>query len=224
MRTILTALILTIATQAGAECGNLCDHYWWKTTTEADLQAELDAGADFMARTNYGDTPLHRVSSSGNSLFIIALLDAGADVMARDNGGNTPLHETAGCGSPDNIQALLDAGTKINARANDGSTPLLTATAFGTLANIKALLDAGADVMARDNGGRTPRHWAVTCHLSPVTCQFGCELGRLQVLLAASADAKSKDKEGKTPCDLAQKNEDLKGTKAYWALKDAQYN
>ena len=60
--------------------------------------------------------------------------------------------------------------------------------------------------------------------LSPVTCQFGCELVRLQVLLAASADAKSKDKEGKTPCDLAQKNEDLKGTKAYWALKDAQYN
>jgi hypothetical protein len=123
MRTILTALILTIATQAGAECGNLCDHYWWKTTTEADLQAELDAGADFMARTNYGDTPLHRVSSSGNSLFIIALLDAGADVMARDNGGNTPLHETAGYGSPDNIQALLDAGTNINARANDGRTP-----------------------------------------------------------------------------------------------------
>ena len=72
-------------------------------------------------------------------------------------------------GSPDNIQALLDAGTNINARANDGSTPLLTATAFGTLANIKALLDAGADVMARDNGGRTPLHWAVTCHLSPVT-------------------------------------------------------
>ena len=172
MRTILTALILTIATQAGAECGNLCDHYWWKTTTEADLQAELDAGADFMARTNYGDTPLHRVSSSGNSLFIIALLDAGADVIARDNGGNTPLHETAGYGSPDNIQALLDAGTNINARANDGRTPLLTATAFGTLANIKALLDAGADVMARDNGGRTPRHWAVTCHLSPVTCHL----------------------------------------------------
>ena len=64
----------------------------------------------------------------------------------------------------------------------------------------------------------------VTCHLSPVTCQFGCELGRLQVLLAASADAKSKDKEGKTPCDLAQKNEDLKGTKAHWPLNDAQYN
>ena len=33
-----------------------------------------------------------------------------------------------------------------------------------------------------------------------------------------------KNKEGKTPWDLAQGNEGLKGTKAYWALNDAQYN
>ena len=56
MRTILTALILTIATQAGAECGNLCDMGWWRTATEADVQAEFDAGADVMARTK-GNPP-----------------------------------------------------------------------------------------------------------------------------------------------------------------------
>ena len=44
MRAILTALLLTVATQVGAACGNLCDSDWWETATEADVQAELDAG------------------------------------------------------------------------------------------------------------------------------------------------------------------------------------
>ena len=56
MRAILTALLLTIATQAGAECGNLCDADWWKTATDADVQAELDAGADVMAQDEKGGT------------------------------------------------------------------------------------------------------------------------------------------------------------------------
>ena len=47
---------------------------------------------------------------------------------------------------------------------------------------------------------------------------------RWDELLDAGADAKAKNKEGKTPWDLAQGNEGLKGTKAYWALNDAQYN
>ena len=50
MRAALIALMLTFASQAGAECGNLCDYDWWKTATEADVQAELDGGADVMAR------------------------------------------------------------------------------------------------------------------------------------------------------------------------------
>ena len=59
MRAILTAILLTIATQAWAECGNLCDFDWWKTATEAQVQAELDAGADVRARDEKGWTPLH---------------------------------------------------------------------------------------------------------------------------------------------------------------------
>ena len=115
MRAILTALLLTVATQAGAECGNLCDDDWWKTATEVDVQAELDGGADVMARNEDGWTPLH------------------------------------------------------------------WAARFGTSASVQALLAAGAD-------------------------------------------AKVKNKEGKNPWDFAQKNDQLKGTKGYWALNDAQYN
>jgi len=32
----------------------LCDYNWWVTATEADVQAELDGGADVMARNQLG--------------------------------------------------------------------------------------------------------------------------------------------------------------------------
>ena len=119
MRAAIIALMLTVASPAaGAECGNLCDRDWWKTATEAKVQAELDGGADVMARNKYSWTPLH----------------------------------------------------------------------------------------------------------SAADCVYSCKPGVIQALLDAGADAKAKNKEGKTPWDLAQENEELKGTKGYWALNDAQYN
>ena len=58
MRAAIIALLLMLGSQAGAECSKLCEEDWWKTATEADVQAELDAVADVMARDKYGDTPL----------------------------------------------------------------------------------------------------------------------------------------------------------------------
>ena len=83
-----------------------------------------------------------------------------------------------------------------------------------TEADVQAELDGGSCVMARDHVGMTPLHWAAL-HDAPAS---------IQALLAAGADAKAKDKDGETPWALAQENEKLKGTKAYWALNDAQYN
>ena len=57
MIVILTALMLTVSTQAEADCDKLCDRDWWKTATAADVQAELDAGAEVTAKDQYG---LHR--------------------------------------------------------------------------------------------------------------------------------------------------------------------
>ena len=100
------------------------------------------------------------------------------------------------------------------ARDVSGSTPLHWAALHDAPASIQALLAAGADVMVRDEHGLTPLHWAVRDGAAE----------NIQALLAAGADAKAKDKDGETPWALAQENEKLKGTKAYWALNDAQYN
>ena len=148
MRTILTALILTVATQAGAVCSNLCDRNWWKTATEADVQAELDAGADVMTQNRSGNTPLHYAVRSNTPANIQALLDAGADVMAQNKDGDTPLHRAVYlvfCCKPGVLQALLAAGADAKAKNKKSKTPWDFAQRNATLKGTKgywALNDA----------------------------------------------------------------------------------
>jgi hypothetical protein len=84
MRFAFIAFLLMFGSQAGAECGNLCDSDWWKTATDADVRSELDDGAHVMARGINGRTPLHAAAMYGTPVDIQALLDAGPNVMARD--------------------------------------------------------------------------------------------------------------------------------------------
>ena len=56
---------------------NLCDYNWWKTATAADVQTELDGGADVTARYQYGSTPLHKAAGHGSAEGIQALLIRG---------------------------------------------------------------------------------------------------------------------------------------------------
>ena len=220
MRSALIVLILMFGSQAGAECGNLCDPVWWKTATTADVQAELNKGADVMAREETGVTPLHLAAFHGTPVNIQALLAAGADVMARDETGWTPLH--LAFGPAVNIEALLAAGADVMARNNTGQTPLHIIAFYdrNPSEKIQALVAAGADVMARDEIGDTALHRATRCGWATL----GCTSGVIQTLLAIGANAKAKNKNSQTPWALAQENETLKGTKAYWALNDAQYN
>jgi hypothetical protein len=56
MRAAIIVLMLTFATQAGAECGNLCNPYWWKTATTADLQDQLAARRCHSANSEWRHT------------------------------------------------------------------------------------------------------------------------------------------------------------------------
>ena len=75
------------------------------------------------------------------------------------------------------------------------------------------LLDAGADVNARRKDGVTALMRAALSETPE----------NLKVLLDAGADASIKDTDGKTAWDLAQDNEKLKGTNAYWMLNDLRF-
>ena len=120
---IALALITTQSTQAWAECGDLCNSFWWEKATTSDVKAELEAGADVMARGRYDQTPLHFAAVHVTPENIQALLEAGADVMASDIYGDTPLHLAAGNGTSENIQALLEAGADPKAINESGKTP-----------------------------------------------------------------------------------------------------
>ena len=64
------------------------------------MQAELDGGADVMARNESGATPLQAAARLGTPANIQALLAAGADVIAQDYSGGTALHSAALKGTP----------------------------------------------------------------------------------------------------------------------------
>ena len=162
MRAALIAVMLMIGSQAGAECGNLCDYRWWKTATKADVQAELDGGADVSERSDRGFTPLHTASAESNAENVALLLSAGAEIMARTALGTTPLALASGYGPVEKVQLLLKAGAEVHSRNSDGFTPLHSATLSrnNTSDIILELLNAGAEVKIKNKYGKTPWDYA----------------------------------------------------------------
>ena len=123
MRLFIVSLLMIFGTQAWAECDKFCVENWWKTATTSDVKAELNVGADVMARSKYGYTPLHFAAEDGTPQSIQVLLEAGADLMARNSMGWTPLHIAAAPATPKNIQAFLKAGADAKAKNRDDKTP-----------------------------------------------------------------------------------------------------
>ena len=87
---VISTLVCLVGSVGLADCDKLCDRDWWKIATAADVQAELDAGADVAARDQYGSTPLHEAAGNGSAEGIKVLLDAGADPKVKDGLNKEP--------------------------------------------------------------------------------------------------------------------------------------
>ena len=143
-------------------------------------------------------------------LLLALLLTAGAYAADCDRDSNTCFGINWTEATPASV-----ANIDVHAKDKDGKTPLYWAAEFNANpAVITALLKAGGDLNARDKYGNMPLHWAASYNANPDV---------IIALLEAGADGKARDKAGKTPFDLAQDNDKLKDTDAYWRLNEAQY-
>ena len=95
---------------------------------------------------------------------------------------------------------------------------------------VEAFVAARGDVNARDRRGDTPLHESTEAYLpsrrkNPETGELDTvHLVVSAALLAAGADPALRNEEGETAWDLAQDNEHLRGTDAYWRLNDSRFN
>ena len=206
--------LATQAAAAGCEGWNTPEFFAF--STPAEVRACLAAGAWVNVRDDEGWTPLHLAALNSTDLTVIRiLLGAGAEVHARERENAwTPLHTAAmGSDNPAIIQDLVFAGAVVDARDRSGSTPLHYAAGFNPNPTVaRTLVNAGAWLEARvTEFGTTPLHMAASRNDNPAV---------ITALLDAGADGAAQTHWGATPWDLAQDNEALRGTDAWWRLRE----
>ena len=193
------------------------------------VNALLRAGADPRARGGSSSrTILHTAAAYTDDPAVIdALIAAGADLEAQDTLlFRTPLYEAVRNENPAIMGALLAAGASVEARTFDGSTVLHAAARSNNPAVIELLLAAGANVESRNEDGNTPLHMAARyVNASERTPENRRHAGDvIEALLEGGANPNARNSAGRTPWDLAQENDELQGTDAYWRLNDARFD
>ena len=110
------------------------------------VKRKIEDGADVNEKDNeYGATPLHHASATGNLEVVQQLIKAGADVNAKDNEcGATPLHHASYQGHLEIVQQLIKAGADVKAKAKGGGTPLGMAKVDGHTEIVNLLIENGA--------------------------------------------------------------------------------
>ena len=108
---------------------------------------------------------------------------------------------------------LIKKGADVNAVEEDGKTPLILASESNNNPGVlSALLEKGADINAVDDYyERTPLMYAAFKNSNTEV---------LTILIDNGADVAMRDYKGKMALNYAYENEKLKGTKAYYLLRE----
>jgi uncharacterized protein len=132
--------------------GTTALHWAVRRDDLATAGALIEAGADVMAATRYGITPMNLAAMNGNAAMIRLLLDAGADPNTSTPSGETALMTAARTGKVDAVGLLLDRGANINAKETEhAQTALMWAVIENHRNVVELLLGRGADINARTN-------------------------------------------------------------------------
>lgn len=115
--------------------------------------------------------------------------------------------------SRDTIEDCIASGFDVTSKNQSGTTPLHMAAGFAWLDGVvDVLLKAGAEIDARTDTGMTPLHVAASSSSNP---------SAILALIKSGADVRAVDSFGNTSFDLVEKNQALRNSIAYFALKDA---
>lgn len=143
------------------------------------IRCLLDAGADFNAQNEEGNTPLHYAARNENLAATQLLLKAGANTSLENNGHQTPkdltvegpverllrvritefpLHDSVRAGNKDDVEALLELKDKIdiNKQDREGKTALHYAAEQADPAMVNILIrDDKINLSLEDNSSMT---------------------------------------------------------------------
>ena len=184
----------------------------------ADVQDELNDGADVNAKDIFGWTVLMRASYGGYTYgryaeVVKLLLYKGADVnIIKTDEGTTALMAASSGGNAEVVKLLLDKGANVNIKTNTGTTALITASSGGYAEIVKLLLDKGADVniktnegitalMETSNGGYSKK---VIFGKAPTAASERECIEVVKLLLAKGADINVKNNKGETALMIAK--------------------
>lgn len=91
IRALLIVPCFAAVPGARADAPSLLSWQWMEQASRKDVAGLLDRGADIDARTERGDTPLHRAARSNENPAVVALLlGRGAAPSSRDAEGRFP--------------------------------------------------------------------------------------------------------------------------------------
>lgn len=191
----------------------------WAVSWEGIVRLLLEAGSNFRAKNDSGQTALCWASQNGSLAVAQLLLKSHADANSQDENGITALHRAALRGSNAMVQLLLDNGANPNVKDNHKWTPLHGACVKQHAEVVQLLLnkvDGGRailDSVAIQKQDKKQRVLLVNLAEQKgqgstvltglrFPAQEG-QVGRLQMMLEKGADANSKDAAGYTALELA---------------------